>query len=428
MRLALVGILCTKQLLRPPAVGVDLVDHVGVGMLDRVEARQAQPLCKDQSSRLGVDWRRRGLGRGAGRAGVVDEDVADLCSGSRAAQRRDQGGPGKLHGGGGGEGEGDGAMQWVVLGWIKAGKVGLREAAAPMASQSNVREAGDAAFAGRRAATCGLVGGRRAACVLVAIRSLAALPCLHHKPSERASADCTGRIQQASLEHSVAPTCLPTPPLCPHPNACLPARLPAFSPHRLHVQGPGAAEEPVALQQSLLLAAGTLCRAQWPRDNNSPALPHTEALHQQIVSGAVSAAVFVGSRPRRLVGIVAVSWATYAAIQYLGLEVEIEVVDKQQKKAARPGDAINNGDKTSPEWETATGQDEHDDDDDYDYEHDNVLLFLPTGFSRQAPRESYKGTDPEWEQFRMIAKDQVRINRIRGMDHGPRHTIPDRSC
>lgn len=49
--------LLAKQLLVPPSVCVDALDRCGVGALDRVEARQAQALGEDQSSRLGVDGR-----------------------------------------------------------------------------------------------------------------------------------------------------------------------------------------------------------------------------------------------------------------------------------------------------------------------------------------------------------------------------------
>ncbi|KAF2132916.1 hypothetical protein P153DRAFT_354360 [Dothidotthia symphoricarpi CBS 119687] len=115
----------------------------------------------------------------------------------------------------------------------------------------------------------------------------------------------------------------------------------------------------------------------------------------------------------RLVGIVAVSWASYSIIQYLGLEVQVEVIEKEQKPPG-PGNSIQNQDEDKPDagWEQATGEEEDDDDDDEDY--DDVLLFLPTGFSRPAPRMFWRGSDPEWQEFRKIATDGARINKIRG--------------
>ncbi|KAL5114711.1 hypothetical protein ACEQ8H_007380 [Pleosporales sp. CAS-2024a] len=41
------------------------------------------------------------------------------------------------------------------------------------------------------------------------------------------------------------------------------------------------------------------------------------------------------------------------------------------------------------------------------------LLFLPTGFSRPRPRTFYRGSDPEWQEFRKIATDRPRVDRIR---------------
>jgi hypothetical protein len=55
-----------------------------------------------------------------------------------------------------------------------------------------------------------------------------------------------------------------------------------------------------------------------------------------------------------------------------------------------------------------------DDDDDEKEEEAETILFLPTGFSRAKPRQFYKGSDPEWQEFVRIAPDRQRIERIRG--------------
>jgi hypothetical protein len=55
-----------------------------------------------------------------------------------------------------------------------------------------------------------------------------------------------------------------------------------------------------------------------------------------------------------------------------------------------------------------------DDDDDEKEEEAEPILFLPTGFSRAKPRQFYKGSDPEWQEFVRIAPDRQRIERIRG--------------
>jgi hypothetical protein len=56
---------------------------------------------------------------------------------------------------------------------------------------------------------------------------------------------------------------------------------------------------------------------------------------------------------------------------------------------------------------------EEEDEDDEDY--DDALLFLPTGLSRPKKRTFYKGSDPEWQEFKKISTDRPRLNRIRSM-------------
>jgi hypothetical protein len=60
---------------------------------------------------------------------------------------------------------------------------------------------------------------------------------------------------------------------------------------------------------------------------------------------------------------------------------------------------------------TDEGADEEVDDD----EEEDVLLFLPTGFSRPRPRTFYKGSDPEWKEFSKVASDRPRVEKIRSM-------------
>lgn len=43
-----------------------------------------------------------------------------------------------------------------------------------------------------------------------------------------------------------------------------------------------------------------------------------------------------------------------------------------------------------------------------------VLLFLPTGLSRPKPKSFYRGSDPEWREFRKLATDRPRVDKIRG--------------
>lgn len=54
------------------------------------------------------------------------------------------------------------------------------------------------------------------------------------------------------------------------------------------------------------------------------------------------------------------------------------------------------------------GEEGEDEDDDYD----DALLFLPTGFSRPKPQVFYKGSDPEWQEFKKVATDRPRCEKI----------------
>jgi hypothetical protein len=48
-------------------------------------------------------------------------------------------------------------------------------------------------------------------------------------------------------------------------------------------------------------------------------------------------------------------------------------------------------------------------------DYDDALLFLPTGLSRPRPKTFWKGSDPEWEEFKKLSGDRPRIEKIRSM-------------
>ncbi|EOA88963.1 uncharacterized protein SETTUDRAFT_176358 [Exserohilum turcica Et28A] len=101
----------------------------------------------------------------------------------------------------------------------------------------------------------------------------------------------------------------------------------------------------------------------------------------------------------RLVGAVAVAAATYGLVRYLGLEVEIEEIDDDNQSANPEQDG----------WE-AVGPAAEDGKEEDDGE--GAILFLPTGFSRPRQRTFYKGSDPEWQDFKKIAIDRAKANKI----------------
>lgn len=111
----------------------------------------------------------------------------------------------------------------------------------------------------------------------------------------------------------------------------------------------------------------------------------------------------------RLVGTIVVALALHGLIRYLGVEVDVQVVSEEERKAGRAGGQSDKGN----EWQQA-GQEVLDGDEQDDEDMENVLLFLPTGFSRPRPRTFYKGSDPEWQEFKRIATDKDRASKIRG--------------
>lgn len=96
-----------------------------------------------------------------------------------------------------------------------------------------------------------------------------------------------------------------------------------------------------------------------------------------------------------MIGTLAVAGAFWGLSRYISVEVEVEKADAKGQDPASPG--------------VIGGTEEEDDDDDYD----DILLFLPTGFSRQSRKTFYKGSDPEWQEFKKIATDRPRAEKIR---------------
>jgi hypothetical protein len=118
---------------------------------------------------------------------------------------------------------------------------------------------------------------------------------------------------------------------------------------------------------------------------------------------------------QRLVGAVAIATATYGLGQYLGLEVEIEEEEVEEKrKPGRWKKQVRKEDGSLEDVDDEEANDEEDEDEDDDEEeYDDAILFLPTGFSRLKPKTFYRGSDPEWQEFKKVTQDKARIERIR---------------
>jgi hypothetical protein len=98
----------------------------------------------------------------------------------------------------------------------------------------------------------------------------------------------------------------------------------------------------------------------------------------------------------RLIGTLAVASAFWGLSQYISVEVEVEKVEENGQDPANP---------------SAVGDGTEKEDDDEEYE--DALLFLPTGFSRPRPKTFYRGSDPEWQEFKKLATDRPKVEKIR---------------
>jgi hypothetical protein len=68
------------------------------------------------------------------------------------------------------------------------------------------------------------------------------------------------------------------------------------------------------------------------------------------------------------------------------------------------------------ETTSAAGEGEEEEDEE---DYDDAILFLPTGLSRQRPQTFYKGSDPEWQEYKKLAGDRPRLEKIRSMCSRP---------
>ncbi|EDU50784.1 predicted protein [Pyrenophora tritici-repentis Pt-1C-BFP] len=115
-------------------------------------------------------------------------------------------------------------------------------------------------------------------------------------------------------------------------------------------------------------------------------------------------------RRSRLVGTFIFATATFAIVQSLGVKVEVEIkeIEAKDKKPSPSASPEEDG------WTTVGQEVDEDEDEEEEEEEEEALLFLPTGFSRPQKKTFYKGTDPEWQEFRKLATDRPRLEKIRG--------------
>ena len=104
--------------------------------------------------------------------------------------------------------------------------------------------------------------------------------------------------------------------------------------------------------------------------------------------------------PRKLATFALYSVCVGGYLWWVSPEVEIEVTTVGDESHGEGSPAVG-GEGEEDEWS----------------EEDS--WFIPLTWAKQLPREYYKGSDPEWEEFRKIAKDQGKLKRVYGKDKVP---------
>ncbi|KAF2831385.1 hypothetical protein CC86DRAFT_342165 [Ophiobolus disseminans] len=143
-------------------------------------------------------------------------------------------------------------------------------------------------------------------------------------------------------------------------------------------------------------------------------VPHARVVRSAVRDGhdSVNVQRFRIQKPffgkSRLIGAIAVLSALYGVTRYISIEVEVEEVQDDKSRSTRPGKPISNEEGAEDSAGEESEEEYEDDEDD-----DDALLFLPTGFSRPKPKTFYKGSDPEWQEFRKVATDRPRVEKIR---------------
>lgn len=116
--------------------------------------------------------------------------------------------------------------------------------------------------------------------------------------------------------------------------------------------------------------------------------------------------------PKRIATYALYAVGTGVCVQWLLADVELDVEVAEDYERA-PGNAVENGRDVTEQrqdGEEAEGQEEGEEVVELEGEED--AIFIPLTFATKLPREYYKGSDPEWQEFRKLAPDKERVQRI----------------
>ena len=103
---------------------------------------------------------------------------------------------------------------------------------------------------------------------------------------------------------------------------------------------------------------------------------------------------------RRLATFALYSICVGGYLWWVSPEVELEITEAEEE---RHGDVA-----------TAHGGEAEEEEDEWSEEDS---WFIPLTWAAKLPRIYYKGSDPEWQEFRKVAKDQDRLKRVYSEDY-----------
>ncbi|PNS20262.1 ATP-dependent permease MDL1, mitochondrial [Sphaceloma murrayae] len=114
---------------------------------------------------------------------------------------------------------------------------------------------------------------------------------------------------------------------------------------------------------------------------------------------------------RRVFTVLLYTVAVGSYLNWLLADLEIAIEEEEEEEdiqGQEDGDAIRQG-LDQPESKAAGAQQP---DEEHVFEGDEDAIFIPLAPARKLPREFYKGTDPEWQEFKKFAPDKDKMQKL----------------
>ncbi|KAF2151270.1 hypothetical protein K461DRAFT_295340 [Myriangium duriaei CBS 260.36] len=97
--------------------------------------------------------------------------------------------------------------------------------------------------------------------------------------------------------------------------------------------------------------------------------------------------------------VIFLNWLT----SFVVVEVEIEEIPHQPEQKIKQGSGENDEEQ---------GEEGEEGEEEEEFEGEEDAIFIPLTLAKKLPKEYYKGSDPEWQEFRKIAPDGKRLEKI----------------